>query len=74
MSPSVTWNPESEKSPIGKAWNEYWREKTEGVSKRAVKLIHRDKEAARRRMHRKLRRDKKRELKEICRSTNRRVA
>lgn len=65
MSPSVTWIPESEEWPFGRAWKLYWKERQADQTKKALRYISKEKQEARRRMHRKLRRNSRKELKSL---------
>ena len=55
MNHSVVYVPESEAFPLGKAWKSYWRDREKGQSPKAKRYIRKEKAAARKRIHRRLR-------------------
>lgn len=63
----MTFRGSNDESPIGKEWKDYWREvqSDPDLTRHARKKIRAEKEAARRRVHRKVRRDSRRALKQL---------
>jgi len=66
MSHRVVYVPESEASPVGKAWKHYWRAREKDATKKARRYISQEKSVARRKLHRQLRQEIRRQLKYYC--------
>lgn len=59
MNHRVVFLQESDTWPLGRAWREYWNERNEDTTRKARSYISKEKCEARKRMHRKIRRTNK---------------